>query len=156
MPPIPKSPSSYSLVIQTISARSRTFCCAEGELEVDDVLQGGALAGAGAVPNSDEEALPLAAAHPLDQLGESRRGLRGVLGGADRERVAVGAEPFGLVEAQLRAGRVDQEVVPHLLELPVRPRPHRLDGDVRGRVVPVASGWISRAHACSNSIPCRS
>jgi len=63
------------------------------------------------VADADEEALALAAAHPLGRLVERRRPLRRVLGRADGEAVAVSAEPLGLVEAQPRPGGVDQEVV---------------------------------------------
>ena len=85
---------------------------AQLELEVDDVLERGALARAGAMADADQEAALLPAAHPLDLLIERRRGLRRVLRQADRQAVAaVGPEPLGLVEAQRRPGRVDQEVV---------------------------------------------
>ena len=113
------------------------LACAQLELEVDDVLEGGALAGAGAVSDADEEALALAATHPLDQLVERRRRLRGVVGCADGEAVAVRAETLGLVEAQLRTGRVDQEVVRDSLRRAVR---RRLDQHVRGRVAAVSLG----------------
>ena len=109
---------------------------AQLELEVDDVLEGGALAGAGAVADTDEEAFALPAAHPVDQLVERRRGLRRVLRRADREAVAaLRAEALGLVEAQLRAGRVDQEVV---RDPPRRPVRRRLDRHVRSRVAAVS------------------
>ena len=146
---MPKSPSSYSLVIQVISARSRTPRRAQLELEVDDVLERGALAGAGAVADADEEATPLAPAHPLDLLVERRRRLRRMLGQADGEAVAaVGAEPLGLVEAQRRPGRVDEEVVGHPRSPAVR-----LLGRHDGRgVVAVALGMDLPRRACTNSI----
>ena len=43
---------------------------AQLELEVDDVLEGRALARAGPVTDTDQEAPPLTSAHPLDLLGE--------------------------------------------------------------------------------------
>jgi hypothetical protein len=49
-----------------MSALSRTLARAQFELEVDDVLEGGTLAGAAAVAGADQETLPLAAAHALD------------------------------------------------------------------------------------------
>ena len=108
---------------------------AQLELEVDDVLERRALAGAGAVADADQEAPALALAHPLDLLGQRRRGLRRVPREADREAVpAIGAEALGLVEAQRRPGRVDQEVVRHPGDRAVG----RLRRDVRGRVVAVA------------------
>jgi hypothetical protein len=87
------------------------------------------------VANADQEAPPLALAHPLDLLGQGSRGLRRVRGEADRQAVAgVRAESLGLVESKCRAGRVDQEVVGHLLALAIR----GLGCDVGGRVVALA------------------
>jgi hypothetical protein len=54
------------------------------ELQVDDVLEGRALARAPAVPGADKEAQPLAPPHPLDGRVEVLRGLHGVGVGADR------------------------------------------------------------------------
>ncbi len=88
--------------------------------------------------DADQKALALAATHPLDLLVERRRGLRGMLGGADGEAMTVRAKAHGLVEAQAWAGRVDQEVVLDLLERPVRCGSGRLDRDVGSRVLRVA------------------
>ncbi len=46
-------------------------------------LEGGALAGAGAVSCADKKTLPLAAPHPLDGHVKCVRGLGGVRLGAD-------------------------------------------------------------------------
>ena len=109
---------------------------AQLEFEIDDVLEGRALAGARSVADTDQEPLPLAAAHPLDGLVERGRSLERVLGGAYRQAVAARAEPFGLVEAQPRSGGVDQEVVRNLLRQPCG----RLDGHERHRAGRVALG----------------
>jgi hypothetical protein len=110
------------------------------EFEVDDVLERRSFAGAGAVADADEEALPLTAAHSLDRLVERGRGLEGVLDGADRQAVAIWAETCGLVEAQPRPGGVDQEVVPDFLGA----ARHPLDDDIRSRVTCVAL-WVDLA-----------
>ncbi|HEY8737711.1 MAG TPA: hypothetical protein VIO62_11800, partial [Candidatus Dormibacteraeota bacterium] len=64
------------------------------------------------VADADQEALALPAPHPFHHLAERARGLRGMVGGADGLAVGLGAQAFCFVEAQLRAGRVDQKVVP--------------------------------------------
>ena len=106
------------------------------ELQIDRILEGRALAGAGAVPDADQEALPLTAAHPCHRLIQSGGRGNGMLRGAYRQAVAVRAESLGPVEPQPRAGGVDQIVVRH------RPGAARypLDRHVRARVAPVPFG----------------
>ena len=62
-------------------------------LDVEGVLEGRALAGAGAVAHADDEGLALALLHACSiDACERGRGLDGVTGGAHRVGVAVGTE----------------------------------------------------------------
>ena len=96
------------------------------ELEVHRVFERGSLTGAGAVADADQEALPLAAPHPLHRLVERGGGRDGVLGRAHGQAVVLRAESLGLVEAEPWPGGVDQEVVRNLL----RATGHRLGDDI--------------------------
>ena len=88
---------------------------AQLELQVHDVLERRAFAGAGAVTGADEEACALAPRHPFDQLVQSSGRFGRVGFRAHRQAVALGPETRRGAEVELRTGGVDQEVVPNLL-----------------------------------------
>ena len=89
-------------------------------LDVEGVLERGALAGAHPVPDPDDQGLPLPGAQLADHPVECPRRLHRVPGSAHRQRVPVRSQPRGGGEVQLRPGGVDQVVVaqPLLLTLP--------------------------------------
>ena len=106
------------------------------ELQIHRVLERRSLTGAGAVADADQEALPLAAAHPLHRLVQRGGGRDGVLGRAHGQAVVLRAESLGLVEAEPWPGGVDQEVIRNLL----RATGHRLGDDIGRRAGGVALG----------------
>ncbi len=81
-------------------------------LDIEDILEGRALAGAGAVPHADDQRLVFPALHAVDARAESAGCLDGVVGGADGPAVAsVRPESGCRSEVELRTGGIDQVVV---------------------------------------------
>lgn len=80
-------------------------------VDVEDVLEGRPLTGAGAVPHADHEGLRGAGLEHLDHLAQPVVGLDGMIGGAHALGEPARAHPLGGLEPQPRPGRVDQVVV---------------------------------------------
>src|SRR5450755_945241 len=113
MPPMPKSPSSYSLVIQTMSALSRT--CRARSSNSRLTAYSNAAPSQVQVPCPTPTRKRCRSPRRIRSAASSSGGLHGVPDRAHRPAVAVRAEPFGLVKTQPRPGGVDQEVVRYLL-----------------------------------------
>src|SRR5688572_21635227 len=107
------------------------------ELEVDDVLERRAFARAATVSGTDQEALPLTAAHPLDGYLQCVRSLGGMGLGAYGETVTAGPQTGSRAEIQLGTGGVDEEVVTDVFALAFMARPRGFRDQIRG--------WILRA-----------
>ena len=81
------------------------------ELEVHQVLEGRSLAGAGAMPRTDQEPLPVPLLHAGHRLVQGLRSLQRMRRRAYGQAVALGAEPRRGLEGQLGSGGIDQVVV---------------------------------------------
>ena len=80
-------------------------------IDVEDVLERGALAGTGPVTHPDHQGLLFAGGEPLDDVPQPGRRLEGVVSGADGDGVTVGAEARRGLEPKAWAGGVDEVVV---------------------------------------------
>jgi len=99
------------------------------------------------VTDADDERLLLTGLERFDDRLERRGRLFGVPGRADRPRIAVGSEPGGRGEVQLRSGRNDQIVVGELFFFTGSRRIRVDDVDEGPGVTGVTLGWIATAFA---------